>query len=231
MPFFMRTTLTFGVLVLTLAPLGAQDFRATITGHVTDQTGAAVPDAQVRAVRRDTNQTVETRTNREGYYTLAYLQPSTYDVEVIATGFHKLRRENVTLMVAEKLDLPLTLALGAVSQEITVTADVAEVVQTADASGGLNFDAVMTSEYPLNGRQVYMLMDLSPGVLFTQEEFGKTGHSGTRGWDVNGNYVMNGGVVGTNSFSLNRAPISLTGSWQLAPNADAIQEFKVMTNT
>lgn len=213
-----------------MTAVSAQDFRATITGIVTDQTRAAVPDAQVRAIQRGTNQVVETKTNREGYYTLTYLQPSTYDIEVTAPGFSKLRRENITLMVADKVDLPLVLELGKVSEQVTVTAEV-EVVQTADASGGMNFDSMMTSEYPLSGRQVYMLMDLTPGVLFTQEEFGTTGHSGTRNWDVNAKYVMNGGVEGTNAFALNGAPISLTGTWQLAPNVDAVQEFKVMTNT
>jgi hypothetical protein len=76
-----------------------------------------------------------------------------------------------------------------------------------------------------------MMMELSPGVLFTQEEFGATGFSGTRGWDVNSSFAMGGGKSGTNSFGLNGAPISLTGQFQLAPNVDAIQEFKVMTNT
>jgi hypothetical protein len=218
-------------LVLAAGTLAAQDFRATITGQVMDGTGAAVPGAKVRAVQRNTNQATEATTNQDGYYSLPYLQPSTFDIEVGAEGFSKLRRENVTLMVAEKLDLPLKLEVGQVNTQVTVTAEPAEVVQTADASGGLNFDSLMTSEYALNGRQVYMLMDLTPGVLFTQEEFGATGYSGTRGWDVNGNFVMNGGKVGTNSFSLNGAPISLTGSFQVAPNVDAIQEFKVMTNT
>lgn len=210
--------------------LFAQDFRATITGNVTDPTGAGVPDAQIRAIQRGTNQTIEVRSEKDGYYTLPYLQPGTYDIEVTAAGFNKLRRENVTLLVAQKLDLPLKLELGKVSEQVTVTAEV-ETVQTADASGGMNFDSLMTSEYPISGRQVYMLMELAPGVLFTQEEFGTTGHSGTRAWDVNAKYVMNGGVEGTNSFSLNGAPISLTGTWQLAPNVDAVQEFKVMVNT
>ena len=111
-------------------------------------------------------------------------------------------------------------------------ADVAEV-QSADASGGLNFDSLQASQFPMNGRQVYMLMDLTPGVQFTQEAFGATGYSGTRAWDTSGAYVMNGGVQGTNSFSLNGAPISPSpGTWQLAfPTVDAVQEFKVMTNT
>ena len=89
----------------------------------------------------------------------------------------------------------------------------------------------MTSEYALNGRQLYMMMDLSPGVLFTQEEFGATGYSGTRGWDVNGNFTFNGSKTGTAAFALNGSPVSLTGTFNIAPNVDAVQEFKVMTNT
>jgi hypothetical protein len=100
-----------------------------------------------------------------------------------------------------------------------------EAVETGAASGGMNFDSRQTSDYPLNGRQVYMLMDLTPDVLFTQEQFGSSGYSGTRGWDVSSAYIMNGGVQGTNSFSLNGAPISMAGTWQVAPNVDAIQEF------
>src|SRR5215472_7192743 len=208
----------------------AQDPRATISGQVTDRSGAAVPNAKVTAVQRSTNQATTAVTNQEGFYTLPYLQPSTYAVDVEADGFTRVRRENISLMVAQKLDLPFQLDIGAVSEKVTVLADVVEL-QTADASGGLNFDPLQTSEYPLNGRQVYMLMDLTPGVLFTQEQFGASGYSGTRGWDTTGAYVMNGGVSGSNSFSLNGAPISLTGSWQVAPNVDAIQEFKVMVNT
>jgi hypothetical protein len=68
-------------------------------------------------------------------------------------------------------------------------------------------------------------------VLFTQEEFGATGYSGTRGWDVNGNFTFNGGKTGTTNFALNGSPISLTGTFNIAPNVDAVQEFKVMSNT
>jgi len=77
----------------------------------------------------------------------------------------------------------------------------------------MNFDSRTNSEFALNGRQVYMLTDLAPGVLFTREEFGSTGFSGTRGWDTNGSLTMGGGKTVTNSFSLNGAPISLSGSF------------------
>ncbi len=208
----------------------AQDFRATISGRVTDVTGAAIPDAKVTATQVSTNQATTRTSNQEGYFTLTYLLPSTYTIEVEAQGFKRLKRDNVTLLVADKIDLPFQLEIGEMNQQVTVSATT-EILQTGDASGGLNFDSNQTSEYPLNGRQVYMLMALTPGVLFTQEQFGATGYSGTRGWDVSSSYVMNGGVQGTNSFTLNGAPISITGTWQLAPNIDAIQEFKVQTNT
>src|SRR5713101_5954423 len=113
----------------------AQDFRATITGQVTDASQAAIPDALVKATQRSTSAVLEVKTNREGYYTLPYLQPSTYDIEVRAEGFKKAVRPNVTLMVAEKLEAPFILELGDVSQSITVSADVIEV-QSSDASGG-----------------------------------------------------------------------------------------------
>jgi hypothetical protein len=210
--------------------LQAQDFRATISGIVTDKSGAPVPNAKVTATQKSTNETTTQKSNQEGFFTLTYLMPSTYDIEVEAAGFKRLKRQDVSLMVADKVELQFPLEIGQQSQEITVSAT-ADLLQTGDASGGMNFDSLQTSEYPLNGRQVYMLMSLTPGVLFTQEQFGSLGYSGTRGWDTSGAYVMNGGVSGTNSFSLNGAPISLTGTWQLAPNVDAIQEFKVQTNT
>ncbi|MBS1829549.1 MAG: TonB-dependent receptor [Acidobacteria bacterium] len=219
------------ILFIWAASAAAQDFRGTISGQVTDETGAAIPGAKVRAIQRNTNTSIERETNADGFYSLPFLMPSIYDIEVTAPGFRTMRRANVELLTADKLDLPFRLQIGDISQQITVTAESVELLKTGDASGGLNFDSLMTSEFALNGRQVYMLMDLSPGVLFTQEEFGATGYSGTRGWDVNGNFAMSGGKVGTNSFTLNGAPISLTGSFQVAPNVDAIQEFKVMTNT
>lgn len=225
-----KFSIVLSILTLLVQSLAAQDFRATITGFITDQTGAAIPGAKVKAIQNSTNESKEVETNQDGYYTLPFLQPSTFTIEVTAQGFQKVRRENVTLLVAEKLELPFKMQVGQMTQEVTVTAESIELLQTADASGGLNFDSLMTSEFALNGRQVYMLMDLTPGVLFGQEDFGTTGYSGTRGWDVNDNFTMNGGVKGTNMFSLNGAPISQTGMFQLAPNVDAIQEFKVSTN-
>src|SRR5215472_3043522 len=208
----------------------AQDDRGTISGKVTDASGAAIVEARIRATQKSTNQVTEVLANKEGFYTIPYLPPSAYDVEISAKGFKTMRVADVQLHTADKFELPVSLEVGGVNAEVTVLAE-AETLRTSDASGGLSFDSIMTSEFALNGRQVYMLMDLTPGVLFTQEDFGSTGYSGTRGWDVNGNFTISGGKTGTNLFSVNGAPVSLTGTFQIAPNVDAIQEFKVMANT
>jgi hypothetical protein len=216
--------------VLCTVIANAQDFRGTITGLVRDANDAAVPNATVRATRIDTNVSTEVQTSSEGFYTIPYLVPATYTIEIVANGFKTVRREGVVVQVQDKLNLSFTLEPGQLTENVVVTGT-QELIQTETASRGQVFDEVKTQELPLNGRQVYMLLNLTPGVVFTQEQFGATGFSGTRGWDTNGNYSFNGSQTGTSQFLLNGAPISTTGSWQFAPNAEAIQEFKVMTNT
>jgi hypothetical protein len=163
-------------------------------------------------------------------YTLVGLDPGRYTVVVSSQGFNTVRREGIILQVAEKLNLTITLEVGQVTESVTVVGE-QELIQTASASRGLVFDPVKMQEIPLNGRQAFMLMRLSPGVMFTQRTFGSSGFSGTRAWDVNGSFTMNGGRTGTNQFLLNGAPISTQGTFNLSPNVEAVQEMKVMVNT
>jgi len=217
-------------LVLLSTGMFAQD-RATLTGTVTDPSGAVVPNATVRAVLTATNNINETKTNSSGAYTIPYLLPGIYNIDVTAPGFQTLRRNAIALEVGERVALPLRLSVGEASSEITVIGQ-QEAINSGDASRGLIFDQIKTQEYPLNGRQSYMLLNLTPGVIFTQEQFGASGFSGTRGWDVNNSYKFNGARAGNgnNVFMLNGTPISNEGStWEFAPSIDAIQEFSAMT--
>jgi hypothetical protein len=216
---------------LFLTGLFAQEYRATLTGVVTDPSGAAIPNATVKATNSATNRATETKSSSDGVYTVPFLEPGVYLVEASAAGFQTLRRDAITLAVGQKLNLPLQLPVGQSTTEVTVTGNL-ETIETADASRGLVFDPVKTQEYPLNGRQSYMLMSLTPGVIFTQEQFGSTGFSGTRGWDVNNSYKFNGARAGNgnNVFMMNGTAISNESStWEFAPSVDAIQEFSAMT--
>ena len=226
-----KGNLLLAIVAASAIVLNSQDYRASVAGQVTDPSGAAVPGATVKAVNRATNASKEAKTTSEGYYTVPYLEPGEYDVELSASGFQTIKRERIILEVADKLNLPFQLIVGQMSQEVTITAT-QEIIQTSNADRGFVFDPLKTQEYPLNGRQTYMLMSLTPGVVFTQEQFGASGFSGTRGWDVNSSYKINGARTGQNLFLLNGAPISdNSGTWGVAPNVEAVQEFKVMTNT
>lgn len=198
----------------------AQDYRASMMGTVMDPSKAPIPSATVKATKGNTNVSRETQTNLAGLYTLVGLEPGTYTISVTAGGFQTSRRTGIILLTNDKLNMNFALEVGAVTQEIVVVGE-QELITTATASRGLVFDPVKIQEIPLNGRQAYMLMRLSPGVMFTQRTFGSTGFSGTRAWDVNGNFTMNGGRTGTNQFLLNGAPISTNGTFNLAPNESA----------
>jgi len=209
----------------------AQEFRATITGLVTDPSGAAIPGATVRATNIANNATKEVQTTAAGVYTIPYLDPGVYTIEVTMTGFQTLKREQIVLRVADRVNLPLQLTVGNVATEITVVGQ-QEVLETADANRGLNFDPIKTQQYPLNGRQTYMLLMLTPGVNFTQEAFGPNDYTGTRAWDNSGAYRFGAARSGGTRFLLNGGDITYsTGNWSFAPNIEAVQEFKVMTNT
>jgi len=208
----------------------AQD-RATLTGTVSDPSGAAIPGASVKATNTATNNISDTKTSTDGVYTIPFLTPGVYNIEVAAGGFQMLKREAITLAVGQRQVLNLQLTVGQATTEITVTGQ-QEIVDAGDANRGLVFDPIKTQEYPLNGRQSYMLLMLTPGVIFTQEQFGASGFSGTRGWDVNNSYKFNGarGGNGNNVFMMNGTAISNEGStWEFAPSVDSIQEFSAMT--
>lgn len=213
--------------------LHAQEYRGLILGQVTDPSGAVVPNATIKVV--GPQQTYTAKTNANGDFTIPYVQPGVYEVTAEATGFRKELHPGINVDVAQKINLNFRLQVGTTTETVTVEAD-AVAVNTADASGGTVIDPQKMQNIPLNGRQMYMLMNLTPGVRFTSTVAGATGQSGTRGWDETNAYVINGVQMGYNQFTLNGAPItqqnaSSRGSWEISPNVDAVEEFKVMTNT
>src|SRR5215831_19516345 len=134
-----RIATAFELVVLFAACAFPQDYRGTITGQVTDASGGAIPGAKVKATQEDTGDVRETITNHDGYYVLASLTPGVYNLEARAGGFNTMDRLGVAVLTAEKIDIPFSLAVGSVTEQVTVTAQ-SDVLQTTDASGGLNFD-------------------------------------------------------------------------------------------
>jgi hypothetical protein len=118
----MKISISFlSILILLCAALFAQEDTATITGVVTDPSGALVPNAIVKATNIANNETLTAKTNASGVYTIPYLQPGVYSVEFSAAGFASIKRQQITLLLQQVLSLPAQLTVGQATTEVTVT--------------------------------------------------------------------------------------------------------------
>jgi hypothetical protein len=221
------------VLFLFVLTMSAQEYRGSISGLVKDPQGAFVTHASI--VAKSPEQTYNSKTDSKGAFYIPYVQPGTYIVTVTSPGFMTSVHDNVVVDVAAQVNQSFVLVVGAVSDTVSVNENTLQL-NTEDASGGTVLDPDLVQNLPLNGRQVYTLLNLTPGVLFTQTQFGAGGYSGTRAWDTSNAYSITGQPGSYNQFMLNGAPISVqggggAGTWNIAPSIDAVQEVKVMTIT
>lgn len=228
-----RATTVLTLLVLCLAfPAWAQEFRGTLSGHVTDPSGALIPNASVAARNIDTRQSWTATTTSAGTYQIPYILPGTYTVTVKADGFKTLVQEHVVIQAGESPVLDFRLEVGTLTETISVEAT-APLLDAENAVGNSVLSTRELENVPMQGRQIYNLINTIPGSQFLQTQFGASGFSGSRGWDVNNNYTIGGGVQGYQQFTLNGTNITQqnngTGTWFIAPNVDALQEVNVQT--
>ncbi len=213
----------------------AQLSTATLYGTVTDSTGAAVPGATVTVTQIDTQTTRTVKTENDGAYRADFLPVGSYKVSVSSQGFRTLERTGITLTVTEQAHVDLQLSAGGESQTVEVTADV-PLLNTGNSTLGRTVSNVEIDNLPLVDRNVYRLLDLTPGVQ-------NNNAAGTGG---------NGGVINPLGFPEQHVKIngsSDSGVGQVAyyldggsnmtgvrntgnplPNPDAIREFRVDTN-
>ena len=137
----MRTRRLCHALRLTLMALAltgilpAQDTRGTLTGVVTDPSGAAIAGAKVSAQNTQTNVVVQGTTSSDGTYLIPYLIPGPYTVTVESQGFKKLVRQGIELRISERVTLDLRLEIGTAMESVNVTAD-APLLETSTATSG-----------------------------------------------------------------------------------------------
>jgi hypothetical protein len=225
-------TLSISLLLCLAFSASAQEFRGTLSGHVLDPSGAFVPDASILAINNDTGQNWAATTTSAGTYQIPYILPGTYTVTIRADGFKGIIQHNILLQAGESPVLDFKLEVGAVVETISVTAT-APLLDAENAVGNSVLQTRELENAPMMGRQIYNLIGTVPGSQFLQTQFGASGFSGSRGWDVNNNYILGGGVQGYQQFTLNGSNITQqnngTGTWFLAPNLDALQEVNVQT--
>src|SRR5689334_5899747 len=144
------------------SPLSAQ-FTTSVEGTVADQTGAAVAEARLTLTSIDTGVALETLSNSTGTYRFPNVPPGKYRLRVTKTGFQTMIQENIVLETGRVQSVPISLAVGAISQEVTVAAAVTPVETTNP-----KISTTVTNEYvqniPLSLRNVYNVIQLAPGV-------------------------------------------------------------------
>ena len=216
----------------------AQEFRAVLTGQVTDPSGAIITEATITAINVDSGTSYSGKVSDKGVYYIPYVLPGTYTVTAQATGFKTAVQDKVLLLASTTFTQNFRLEIGSVSEHVEVNTAPPEL-ETSTASNNTVLDQRELEGVPLNGGQAYMLIGTTPGSQFTTTHFGPGGDSGTRGWDVTNSYTIGGGIVGNNQFTLNGVNITSQtgygnhspGEWTVSPNIDSIQEVNVMTTT
>jgi hypothetical protein len=207
----------------------AQDFRATIVGRVTDQSRAAIPNAQVTVKNLGTNEVTTMTTSDEGNYRVPFLRPGAYSITVEVTGFKKSTRDNLELVISQVATVDFTLEPGNISEQVTVQGD-APVIETATADRGGVIDRQKVIELPLNARNPFMLGVLTAGVNFNGASIWQRpfDNGAIAEWTINGSQSRG------NEFLLDGAPNNgQLGGNNIAyvPPVDSVQDFKIMTNT
>jgi hypothetical protein len=198
----------------------AQSFTGSILGTVRDSTEAIVPSAAVAVINTANNARSETRTDAGGNYMAPQLPPGQYRLEVEATGFKKFVREGIVLQVQQQARVDVALAVGAVSEAVTVRGD-ATVLETATSSIGKVVDNRRIMELPLNSRNVYSLIYLTPGVT------GSIGNNyNSLSYSVNG---ARASLMDTLIDGVSASHPTVQGYTGISvfPSVDAIAEFKV----
>lgn len=211
----------------------AQDYRATLTGEVSDPSGALIPGAAVTAINVDTHTTYKGTTSEKGVYYINYVLPGVYTVQADAQGFKVAKQDNIRLLTSQTFNQSFTLAIGNSGETVEVTS-APPALETTTASGNTIISARELENVPVNGGQIYGLIGTVPGSQQTQ-----TSNTGQNGYNTTNSYTIGGGIVGNNQFTLNGSNITSqytydnqsAGAWTVSPNLDSVQEVNVMSTT
>jgi hypothetical protein len=225
----LHTLLCLAVLSALSSLALAQEFRATVNGRVTDPAGAAIPNANVTVRNAATNENITVQTNGEGNYTVPFIRPGVYNIDVEAPGFKKFTRDQQTLQVGQVATINVQLEVGAATETVTVTGET-PLLEEAKADRGNVIENKRIVELPLNARNPFMLSTLTPGITYNgpaiyQRPFD---NGAIADWSING------GLNRSNEFLLDGAPNnSIQGGNNIAyvPPVDAVGEFKIITNS
>jgi hypothetical protein len=225
------------VLLLVAALWLRAGITGSISGVVTDPSGAVVPGAKVVATETQTGVQNETLSDSAGFYNFSTLPIGTYTVEVTAAGFKLYRRSGLVVDANSALRVDTPLQVGAATENVTVLSEAVHVEVESTQNGEVITGTKMTA-VPLNGRAFTDLLALQPGIVPSsfakpiQKQFGGLTDRNVSG-DLNpGNQSVNGQRQAANAFMVNGANVEegKNNGAGIVPNLDSIAEFRIITN-
>ena len=206
--------------------LAAQTATGTITGTVSDKSGALVPGATIRVRNEATNAHQQAVSSDDGLYRVPVLPPGTYEVRAEMPGFKALVNSGVLLSVGENRTVNLALEVGEISDSITVT-DLASQIDTQDSQLSSLVDSRRIERLPLNGRNVFVLATFQPGVVPAMSSIANAGGPNSE------SFMSSGTRHRGNNFTLDGQSNNhdgLSGLARVILNVDTVQEFRLIRN-
>jgi hypothetical protein len=211
--------------------LYAQEGYGTITGTVTDPSGAAVVSATVKAIQTQTGRETVVTSGREGDFVFPTLPPSVYSLSVSATGFQSYTQTDIVLQADQKLTANVRLQIGSATETVTITA---EVPQVDTQSGTLSqvIDERRVVDLPLNGRNAATLITLVAGVGDATNEGNGVNQGNGKTFPAAVVTTANGTLPNQSTYLLNGGNNvdEMTNVNAPFPFPDAVQEFSVQTS-
>ena len=220
----LSVTCLLGALLLTWSnEANADNLYGSIRGTVTDQAGAAVPDATITATNIATNTSLQVTSKQDGSYSFLQLAIGDYRVKAEKSGFQTFTATKIHLDVSTVYNEDILMRLGTMNQEIMVEATPVQV-ETTTTQLGTVIESQQITDLPLIGRDWIQLQALQPGVVGASDRFGTSGPP---------DFATNGGQSQFNVFLIDGTD---TGDIAIAtatfiPSEDAISEFRMVTST
>ena len=206
--------------------LRAQEFRASISGTVSDPSGLAVPRVRVMATNVATNVAGEATSNEAGLYVIGFLLPGTYTVTVEHPGFKKFVRENAVLGVSQRLSMDVHLEVGQVTESVTVSGTVS-LLQTENATRVSFVERNLIEKVPNNGRNPFLLTHALPGVT----KSGYWGSAELYAYGQVGGVSIGGGRISENETVIDGVTNTRPSRGvNFIPALDSLSEVSVQTN-
>ncbi len=207
----------------------SQEFRATLTGVVTDVQGAVIPGAKVVATHVDTGAKFNTVSGAEGQYTMPFLNPGRYNVTAEVTGFKTYQRQNVQLSTNARVTLDIRMEIGDLADSVTVSAD-ATMLTTTSASIGQPITTKQVDVMPMSGRAPMALANLALGVIAQGNPVANSrpfDNEGTARVSMGGSESLGNELLFDGGPNATSSTLVIRGKAIYNPPLDSVQEVKV----